>query len=79
MALFLYTERMNIVIYIYLLRLMIASFLTLLNLSPIPKPADLLFLVVGISYDILSIVFRTFGNLSSYPKLHFNLDGDEDI
>jgi len=48
----------------------IASFVTVLNLSPIPKPAERLVLVVGRSYEILSIVFFTFGNLLSYPNDH---------
>ena len=55
---------------------MVASFLMDLNLSPIPKPAERLVLVVGISYEILSIVFFTLGNLLSCPNDHYDLAGD---
>lgn len=48
-----------------------------LNLSPIPNPAERFVLVVGRSYEILSIVFLTLGNLASYPNDHLQLAGEE--
>lgn len=57
----------------------IASVFIVLNLSPIPKPALRFVYVVGISYEILSIDFFTFGNLWSYANDHFLLDAGDAI